>query len=176
MECPACGTANLSGLDLCSECGGDLRDLDIAPPRGGLATDLSSTALADLIPSEAVTISPETSVRRAIQELAETGRNCALVVAKDRIVGILTERDILRKYALEAKPGQDMAVSQIMTLDPVTLGPTDSIAFGLNRMTVGGYRHVPIATAEGHPMGVVSIRDVMRYVVKRYGKRLAGGN
>ena len=52
-----------------------------------------------------------------------------------------------------------------MTPDPECLTPHDPIAFALNRMVVGGYRHVPLVTADGSPVGILPMRDVIAYIV-----------
>ncbi|MHC4608953.1 MAG: CBS domain-containing protein [Planctomycetota bacterium] len=175
MECPSCGQDNIPGADHCSRCGADLHDLDRQRPAEGLLADLTSAKLSRLIPRTPVQVGPETLVRDAIKILVETGRNCALVVSGEAIVGILTERDILRKVGLDYKTLAERPVSEFMTPDPEVLGTEDTIAFGLNRMTTGDFRHIPIAR-EGKPLGVVSVRDVLSYMVDRYPKELGTDN
>ena len=57
-------------------------------------------------------------------------------------------------------------ISQFMTADPVTLETSDKIAYALHKMNVGGYRHMPILF-EGKLAGVISIRDILRYLTER---------
>jgi CBS domain-containing protein len=52
-----------------------------------------------------------------------------------------------------------------MTADPETLGPDDGIAFALNRMILGGYRHIPILNEAGEPLAVLSLREVVSFIV-----------
>ncbi len=172
MKCPACGYENIAGMDQCTECEGDLRDLDVESPAEGLAADLTKGKLLALVPRTPVEVAPDTPIREAVRQLVSTGRNCALVVVGGEIKGILTERDLLAKVALEYDRLADRPVREVMTPDPETLGPQDTIAFGLNRMTAGGYRHVPLADG-GRTLGVVSVRDVLGYMVQRYPERLA---
>ena len=59
-----------------------------------------------------------------------------------------------------------------MTADPVTLETSDKIAFALHKMNVGGYRHLPILF-DGKLAGVISIRDILRYLTERIAARIA---
>jgi CBS domain-containing protein len=52
-----------------------------------------------------------------------------------------------------------------MTRDPETLGPDHSIAVATNRMHLGGYRHIPIVDPKGAPVGIVSVRDIVDYLI-----------
>ena len=87
---------------------------------------------------------------------------CVLVVDDDRLTGILTERDLLLKME-----GADLAesVARFMTPDPETLQLDDPIVWALNRMAVGGYRHVPLVDDEGRPVGILSVKDIVHYIV-----------
>jgi CBS domain-containing protein len=55
-----------------------------------------------------------------------------------------------------------------MTPDPETLRPDHGIALALNRMTDGGYRHIPLVDAEGRPVGIVAMRDIVRFIVSMF--------
>ncbi len=174
MKCPACDHGNIPGADQCACCGADLSDIGVPQPEAGLLAGFATQHLGDLIPRAPVQVEPDTTVREVIAKLVETGRNCALVVSDGVLKGILTERDILMQVALEYDKLADRPVSEFMTSDPETLGHKDTIAFGLNRMTAGGYRHIPIEQ-DGKPTGVVSIRDVLGYMVKAHPEQLGPG-
>jgi CBS domain-containing protein len=75
----------------------------------------------------------------------------------------LTERDFLTKVAGSAGFGRQ-PVADYMTHHPETVGPTDSLAFALGKMAGGGYRHLPVVR-DGQPVGVISVRDILRHVV-----------
>ena len=62
---------------------------------------------------------------------------------------------------------KDIPVSAIMTANPESLSSDDSVAYAVNRMSIGGYRHIPILK-DGKPTGMISIRDVMRYLSKLF--------
>jgi CBS domain-containing protein len=87
-----------------------------------------------------------------------------LVVEDCRAVGIFTERDVLRRVVSEDLD-QGRPVREIMTPSPETLGLDDGIAFALNRMIIGGFRHIPILDEQGAPRAVLSQREVVAFIV-----------
>jgi CBS domain-containing protein len=89
-----------------------------------------------------------------------------MVVENDKLVGIFSERDALMKLNVDAAKFLSRPISQFMTADPVTLETNDKIAFALHKMNLGGYRHVPILF-HGQLVGVISIRDILRYLTDR---------
>ena len=168
MICPACQADNIAGADYCVECATDLRELDLPVGETPLVKSVMGDSVVDLIPRDPLRVPPETPVSEVIRKLVDTGRNCALVVSdKNAILGIFTERDILLRIADRYATLADQPVSQFMTPDPERLRPGDTIAFALNRMTVGDYRHVPIEK-DGQALGVVSVRHILGYMVRRY--------
>jgi CBS domain-containing protein len=117
-----------------------------------------------LEPRPAVTVSPETPVAETIRLMLDQRIGAVLVVSEAKAAGIFTERDVLRRVV---KPGFDQSrpVRDVMTPDPETLGLDDGIAFALNRMIVGGFRHIPIVDDAGAPQAVLSQREVVAFVV-----------
>ena len=84
----------------------------------------------------------------------------------DRLVGIFTDRDAVLKVAgleRQARP-----IATLMTRDPVVLRHDETIAVAINKMAVGGFRHIPIVE-DGRPTGVVTARDVFRHLVESLG-------
>ena len=105
---------------------------------------------------------PDDSVEAAWHLMREHRVGCVLVVEDGTLVGILTERDLLMRVDA---PGSARPIREVMTPDPETLSPDDPIVYALNKMSVGGFRHVPLVDAAGHPVGVVSVKDVVDYIV-----------
>src|SRR5207247_2463957 len=77
---------------------------------------------------------------------------CVLVVEGERLVGIVTERDFIMKLG-QADAGRPL--SDFMTPDPEVLSPDDPIVYALNKMSVGGFRHVPLVDEARRPVGDV---------------------
>jgi CBS domain-containing protein len=80
---------------------------------------------------------------------------------RQALVGIFTDRDAVLKVAAAAADRRP--VREVMTPDPVVLRRDDPVAVAIHKMAVGGFRHVPILD-DGHPIGVVSARDVFRHL------------
>ncbi len=115
-----------------------------------------------LNPRSPLSVAPSATLRDAVAIMREHHVGCVLVVAGGRLAGILTERDLLLKME-----GADLAepVSRFMTPDPETLELDDPVVWALNRMSVGGYRHVPIVDRNGGPVGILSVKDIVHYIV-----------
>lgn len=119
-----------------------------------------------LEPHDPICVSPATSLRDATIAMNRAHIGCVLVTEGDRLVGIMTERDVLKKIVEQFDP--DSPVERIMTPNPETVGMDDGIAFALNKMHIGGYRHIPIIDRQGRPVGVVSMRDLVKFVVSLF--------
>ena len=105
-------------------------------------------------------------------DLMQKGRfGCVLVVdARERLAGIITERDLLVHIAEVRTNPDTVRVDDIMTPSPESLRPTDSMAFALNLMHLGHFRHIPLLVGESdegegvYPASVVSSKDIANYV------------
>jgi CBS domain-containing protein len=110
-----------------------------------------------------VTIEPATTLAAAAKILAEN-RIGALVVtgAGGRIVGILSERDIVQALAAHGAKALDAPASEVMTRKVATCGAADTISSIMERMTEGKFRHMPVVE-QGKLAGIVSIGDVVKH-------------
>jgi CBS domain-containing protein len=115
-----------------------------------------------LHPPAPLGLPPDANVSEAITIMREHRVGCVLVVEGERLVGILTERDLLLKLE---RGSDERAVRDLMTPDPEVLSPEDPIVYALNKMSVGGFRHVPLVDEAGRPVGVVSVKDIVEYIV-----------
>ena len=89
-----------------------------------------------------------------------------LVTEGGRVVGIFTERDALMKLA--GRPSTDGAIRDVMTTDPVVLRAADSVAVAIQKMAVGGFRHIPLVD-DGRPIGIVTLDRRFRHVLRVVG-------
>jgi len=163
MICPDCHTDNIDGADTCESCGQDLRNLDLPAADSEFEQHLMRDTLSSIQATEAPTVAPGDPVALAIHIMQRRGVECVVVKDGPRVVGILTERDILMKAAGDRVDLNAVAVRQMMTKDPVILRDQDTIAVALNKMSVGGFRHIPLVTNTREPL-VVSIQDVFRHI------------
>ena len=167
MDCPSCGFENISGADHCAECETDLTDLDVRVGKTAFERSVMKDPVVRLIPNDPLKVTPSASIREVIQRLIDSGRNCALVVDEDgKMSCIFTERDVLLRVAHRFDEVADQPVAEFMTPDPERLRPVDTVAFGLNRMMVGDYRHLPVEK-DGKALGVVSVRHILGYIAER---------
>jgi len=114
-----------------------------------------------------VSIDPNSSLGSAVKLLAERRIGALLVLgAERRIVGILTERDIVRVLAQRGAAVLDEPVGQVMTRKVVTCTETETVAGVMERMTEGKFRHVPVVE-QNRLIGIVSIGDVVKHRVNQ---------
>lgn len=112
---------------------------------------------------EVVTIEPNTGLAAAVELLAAKRIGAVLVLGADRrIVGILSERDIVRVLAERGRSALDEPVSAAMTRKVSTCNETETVAAIMERMTEGKFRHVPVVD-QGRLIGIVSIGDVVKH-------------
>jgi CBS domain-containing protein len=115
-----------------------------------------------------VTVRDDTDLAAALRTMLAARTGAVLVLAGDgRLVGILTERDLLMKAIGRFDPFDGLPVRDFMTPDPVAVAPNDSLAFALHKMDVGGYRHLPVVL-DGRPEGVISARDIVRHLTRTF--------
>lgn len=114
----------------------------------------------------ATLISPKTTVADAISIMQTKKFGALLVEEKERLVGIITERDILMKVVGKSWNLQKTVVEIIMTPQPEFLQMNDPMIFAMNLMDVGGYRHVPIVDANQKPISILSMRDIVGYLTE----------
>ena len=120
------------------------------------------TTVADLMTKDVLTVEPSDTIGEAAEKMnaANVG---AVVVLEDmvRIVGIVTERDLLRAVASRARAAE-ARVRQWMTSDPVTIEPETSIEDAAEIMFTRNFRHLPVVK-DGRPLGIVSLRLLARW-------------
>jgi CBS domain-containing protein len=118
--------------------------------------------IRQLNPPAPLSLPGSAPVAEAIRIMREHRVGCVLVVDGDRLAGIITERDLLLKLG---QAELTRPVSDLMTPDPEVLRPDDPIVYALNKMSVGGFRHVPLVDAAQRPVGIVSVKDIVDYIV-----------
>jgi CBS domain-containing protein len=165
--CPSCDYENLPGADACERCGNSLSDLNLPVPATPLERSLMRDRVAMLASMPPLTVASGTTIRDVLQLLNERQVGCLLVVEEGKLVGIFTERDALLKLGTAAAESGHRPVSEFMTPHPQTLGMDAKIAFALQRMDLGGFRHVPVVSRTDEPLGVISVRDILDYLTEK---------
>ena len=115
--------------------------------------------LADVVSPNFLTVAPEDTLGEVAERM--TAQNIGAVVVRDfgRLIGILTERDMLRAMASRVHTS-DARVRQWMTLDPVTAPPDMDLEEAAQIMLDNGFRHLPVVEGS-QVLGVVSLRRVI---------------
>jgi CBS domain-containing protein len=165
MICPVCDHKdNLPGADWCGRCRFDLSAVDVPTPADRVERSLMADPVTAVGLRPPATVPVSGDLDAAMAAMMSRGVGAVLVVdAAGRLAGILTERDFLTKLADRPGFGGE-PVSRWMTRHPEAVGPSDTIGAALGKMAGGGYRHLPVVAA-GVPVGVLSVRDVIRHVV-----------
>jgi len=124
--------------------------------------DVLSEPIEALCTHPAISLPSTADVRTAIATMQERGIGSVLVVDGDSLSGIVTERDVLTTVAGHEGDMLDRPITE-------TLRAGDTLVFLMNKMHVGGFRHVPIVDDDGVPRHVISLRDVLRYLIDHFG-------
>lgn len=128
-----------------------------------------STPVSNLLSNkDAVLVSttPDATVYEAIEAMVARNVGSIVVMDGDRLAGIFTERDYLRRIALEGRTSRETRVADVMTADLVTVEPATTVEACLATMTDHKIRHLPVID-DGRLVGVVSIGDCVREVAER---------
>jgi len=112
---------------------------------------------------DVVTIEPAATLTAAVNLLAEKRIGALLILGADRrVIGVLSERDIVRVLAERGAAALDEPVARVMTRKVSTCSEGETIASIMERMTVGKFRHLPV-TEQGRLVGLISIGDVVKH-------------
>lgn len=116
---------------------------------------------------------PKNATLTECVSLLQKHRIGSLIVTDDdgRIAGIFTERDCVLKVVSKVSSLDTAVVEDFMTPDPMRELPDATVAYALNLMSNGGFRHVPIVDQDDLPIGIISVKDVVDYLV---GRMLSG--
>jgi len=167
MQCPNCGYENLPGADQCEQCLSSLTRDDVPQANSAVERSLMEDPVACLLPIRPLTVETHTSLADALELMRNHHIGCLLVTAeKGALAGILTERDLLQKVALEAPRLQECMVEDFMSGDPETSKPDHPLGYAIQRMIVSDLRYLPLVDDAGRPNGIVSSRDIIAYIAK----------
>ncbi len=110
------------------------------------------------------------SVTDAMRGMQAERTGCVLITkdgtADTPLSGIFTERDVLFRIVDQGQNPATVSLGEVMTRDPERLPAEASVAWVLNKMAIGGFRHVPVVDKKGRPVLLVSVRDVVAFLVE----------
>ncbi len=124
------------------------------------------TVVREVMSTDLVTVQPSTMTIEAVAAMSKAGVGSVLVVEDDALLGIFTERDVLRAFdRMHADPARVSPISKGMTSDPQTIAPDATVGEAMDRMLDGGFRHLPVIDGDTL-VGIVSMRDLARSISK----------
>jgi CBS domain-containing protein len=132
-----------------------------------LSKNLKIDSVSRLHPTPPRQVAPNQTVSQAVDLMRQERVGCILVCSGKKLVGIFTERDLLRRVLAVGKP-LTMPVSECMTPNPVVVHPKDPISTAVRRMDEGGYRHLPVVDEAGRPVGVLSVKRIVHYLAEHF--------
>ena len=124
------------------------------------------TAVREVMSTDLITVAPSAMISQAVAAMSKAGVGSVLVLEDGALVGILTERDVLRAFdQMHADPARVSPISRGMTRDPQTIDQDATVGAAMDRMLDGGFRHLPVMEG-GTLVGIVSMRDLARSISK----------
>ena len=121
--------------------------------------------ISDLMPAAAVTDSPDDTLAEASAKMRSQQTGSLLVMEGERLIGIVTERDVLRTVA-EGQDPKSVSLRDVMTTDVVTIGPDTRLKDAAEIMFQKWFRHLPVVTEDGRVVGIISLRDLLALVAE----------
>jgi CBS domain-containing protein len=132
-----------------------------------LAKNSKIESVSRLQPPPPLTLPPQATVRQALTLMQEHGVGCILICQDQRLLGIFTERDLLRRVLGPGKPFS-LPLEQCMTPHPITVRSKESVGTAIRRMQEGGHRNLPVVDEAGHPIGLLSVKRIVRFLAEHF--------
>ena len=130
-----------------------------------LQTILTNTKVGELTLKTRSALCPSDTVADAAAKMREQVHGSALVCDEGKLVGIFTERDLLRVIG---SGGVEMSLSESMTANPQTVTTDDSLLDAIRWMDEGGYRRLPVVDPQGAPVGIVDVKTITHFLVEYF--------
>jgi CBS domain-containing protein len=138
--------------------------------------DLLTQPVGVLTTRAPIVLSESTTISDAMTAMQRQQRGCVLVTANGTtsspLLGVFTERDVLQRVIDGGRNPAQVELGEVMTRDPETLTCDAKVSWVLNMMSVGGFRHVPIVNPSGSPATVVSMRDIVEFLVASFPEEI----
>lgn len=128
--------------------------------------------VGQLEPHPLLVVSPDTLIIVAIEQMHAHDRGAVLVVHGEQLVGIFTERDVLRRVLMRGLDPRRAPVCEAMTRTPDVLPEWSTLAQALRTMARARYRHLPVVDGRGRPIAIVSMRRIIQYVCETFPKEI----
>lgn len=141
---------------------------------GVIDNRLLSRSIGYLEPVPAVMVRTGTPVIDVLKCLIGDAVGCVTIVDKEgSIIGIFSDRDVVLKLSINEVDVEREPIDHFMTRNPETSLITSPVAFVLSMMSQGGYRHVPIVDDADRPVAIISVKDIVDYIVAEMEKDIS---
>ena len=151
-------------------------EMQIMEEQDSIRTTLSSNSflhpIKEVTMPSVITIDLNVSIGDAVDLMQEKKIGSVVITKKGKLTGIFTERDVLLKVIGKLKDWKERPIYEVMTSHPQSLRASDEIAYVLNNMHVGGYRHVPITNENQEPVSMISIKDVVTWILDHFPQEI----
>lgn len=126
-----------------------------------------------LLPSRPpIALSESATVKDAMQAMKRQHRGCILITKdgtlRSPLIGIFTERDVLLKIIDSGRNPATVPLREVMTFEPESLPIDAKLAWALNMMSVGGFRHLPVTDHRHWPALIISVTDIVEFLVESF--------
>jgi CBS domain-containing protein len=116
--------------------------------------------VSELPPGDLLSVDPETTIGEVARQMRKGDADSVAVMSGGKLVGIITERDLVRAIADGVDP-QEARAQLVMTADPATVDADEDVAVVAVKMMRLGIRHLPVVNKAGKPVGLVSARNLV---------------
>ena len=145
----------------------ELKEMYESKRKTGVSLDKAislNDPLSSLTQEKFVVLNEQATLRDAIASMQKFHIGCILLEKNHKITGIFTERDIVQNIVGNRHNLEKECVADYMTKSPDVLHFQDPIAFALNKMISGGYRHIPIVDKTKKPIGIIAMQDIINHL------------
>ncbi len=156
MKCPHCGHHKAKEVLECK---------DSRCPQDKIREAMMHEPIGKLLTGKDLLVAKVTDTLDQVIELFRTKeKNCLLVYEENNLVGILSNRDLLLRAAGKYKDLSKVHVGAVMTSVPEHVKADTPMAYVVNKMSMGGFRHLPVLREDGMPISILTVQDVLRYI------------
>ncbi len=136
---------------------------------GAIDTRFLCRSLSMITPALPVTVNETTKLREVLDLLKRMKGGCVIVEnPTNKLAGIFSERDMVLKVYPCSEKELDEPVLKYMTKDPVTATLDTTLAYAINLMSQGGFRHLPLVDADNNPVGMISVKDILDALMESF--------
>jgi CBS domain-containing protein len=143
---------------------------------GSFGASLLREPVSVLRSRQPLVLSMTSTVTDAMRAMQADHTGCVVITddgtVNSTLNGIFTERDVLFRIVDRGRNPAHLPLQEVMTPNPETLSVRSAVAYALNKMSVGGFRHIPVVDDEHRPAFVVSVRDVVEFLVEYFPREV----